>query len=233
MKSQISKIAKTLVFIGCLAIFSALTIIYANAENQYVFKSNSNDQMKIALTFDDGPHPRKTERILDVLDKYNVYATFFVIGVNVQNYPNVLENVIERGHELGNHTFSHQILKSASVSKIKNEISDTEDALYDRYSLRTNLLRPPCGLYDSNLVNIARENGYKIVLWTVDTKDWAHESAENIVKNVLANIKSGDIILFHDYVSGNDHTAESLNILIPKLQEMGYKFVTVSELLQS
>ena len=153
--------------------------------------------------------------------------------MNVQNYPNVLENVIEKGHELGNHTFSHQILKSASVSKIKNEISDTEDALYDRYSLRTNLLRPPCGLYDSNLVNIARENGYKIVLWTVDTKYWAHESAENIVKNVLANIKSGDIILFHDYVSGNDHTAEALNILIPKLQEMGYKFVTVSELLQS
>jgi peptidoglycan/xylan/chitin deacetylase (PgdA/CDA1 family) len=153
--------------------------------------------------------------------------------VNVQNYPNVLESVIEKGHELGNHTFSHQILKSASANKIKNEISDTEDALYDRYSLRTNLLRPPCGLYDSNLVNIARENGYKIVLWTVDTKDWAHESAENIVKNVLANIKSGDIILFHDYVSGNDHTAEALNILIPKLQEMGYKFVTVSELLQS
>ena len=77
------------------------------------------------------------------------------------------------------------------------------------------------------------KKGYKIVLWTVDTKDWAHESAGNIVKNVLANVKSGDIILFHDYVSGNEHTAEALDILIPKLQEMGYKFVTVSELLQA
>ena len=116
---------------------------------------------------------------------------------------------------------------------VKNEILNTEDALYNQYSIRTNLLRPPCGLYDSSLVDIAKENEYKIVLWTVDTKDWAHESAENIVKNVLANIKSGDIILFHDYVSGNDHTAEALDILVPKLQEMGYKFVTVSELLQS
>lgn len=233
MKLQVNKLVKTLEFIGFFALFSIMMISYANAENQYVFKSNTNDQMKIALTFDDGPHPRKTEKILNILDKYNVKATFFVIGVNVQNYPNVLNKVIDKGHELGNHTFSHQILKSASVNKIKSEILNTEDALYDHYSVTTNLLRPPCGLYDSNLVDIAKEKGYKIVLWTVDTKDWAHESAGNIVKNVLANVKSGDIILFHDYVSGNEHTAEALDILIPKLQEMGYKFVTVSELLQA
>ena len=233
MKLQVNKLVKTLEFVGLFALFSLMMISYANAENKYVFKSNTNDQMKIALTFDDGPHPRKTEKILNILDKYNAKATFFVIGVNVQNYPNVLNKVIDNGHELGNHTFSHHILKSASANKIKNEILNTEDALYDHYLIRTNLLRPPCGLYDSALVDIAKENGYKIVLWTVDTKDWAHESAENIIKNVLANVKSGDIILFHDYVSGKDHSAEALDILIPKLQEMGYKFVTVSELLQS
>ena len=233
MKLRINKILKTLVFIGFISIICCSFINFASAENKLVFKSNSNDQMKIAITFDDGPHPRKTEKILNILDQFDVKATFFVIGVNVNNYPNVIKKVLSNGHELGKHTYSHKVLKSLAIDKIQSELYDTEDALYKLCMYKPTLLRPPCGLYDSNLVKVAKENAYKIVLWTVDTKDWAHESVNSIVKNVLENVKSGDIILFHDYISGVDNTPEALKIIIPKLQEMGYKFVTVSELLQS
>ena len=223
--------------ITLIVVFSAILIIfipfYSNAENKLVFKSNANNSMKIAITFDDGPHPKQTMRILDILKKYNVKATFFVIGINAKNYPHVLNKVIEGGHEVGNHTFTHKVLKSIPESSIRNELDSTRLMLDTLYSYDPVLLRPPCGLYDSSLINVAKDNGYKIILWTIDTHDWAHESVKSIVKNVLSNVSSGDIVLFHDYISGVDNTPEALEILIPRLIDLGYEFVTVSELLQA
>ena len=233
MKLKIHKILKSLVITGFFALSIILLINYAVAENQVVFKSNSNDQMKIAITFDDGPHPKNTKRILDVLDKYNIKSTFFVVGVNVKNYPSALDQIVKNGHEIGNHTYSHSVLKSMSSDRIKKEIIDTEDALNDASVLAPKLLRPPCGLYDNKLLEVAKSKDYKIVLWTIDTKDWEHRSVDEIVNKVLGNIKSGDIILFHDYISGINNTPRALEILIPRLQEMGFNLVTVSELLQS
>ena len=233
MKLKFHKIVKSLVFIGLFGCLTVFLGCYTSAENKVVFKSNTNNQMKIAITFDDGPHPKNTKKILDVLEKYNVKSTFFVVGINVKNYPDAFCKIVNKGHEIGNHTYSHSILKSMSVSDIKKEIEDTEDALNDFYETAPKLIRPPCGLYDNKLLKIAKDKNYKIVLWTIDTKDWAHSSADDMVNAVIKNIKSGDIILFHDYISGVDNTPEALKIIIPKLQEMGYKFVTVSELLQS
>lgn len=197
-----------------------------------VYNSNVHAGKKIALTFDDGPHPKITPKILDILDKYSVKATFFVIGVNVKNYPNQLKNILERGHEIGNHTYSHRILKSMPKGEIEKEIFDTQKEIGLIYDYNPTLIRPPCGLYDESLETIARDLKSKIVLWAIDTHDWAHTSTSNMVKNVLKNIKDGDIILFHDYVSGEYNTPSALEILIPILLERGYEFVTVSELLQ-
>ena len=197
-----------------------------------VYNSNVHAGKKIALTFDDGPHPKITPKILDILDKYSVKATFFVIGVNVKNYPNQLKNILERGHEIGNHTYSHRILKSMPKGEIEKEIFDTQKEISLIYDYNPTLIRPPCGLYDESLEMIARDLKSKIVLWAIDTHDWAHTSTSNMVKNVLKNIKDGDIILFHDYVSGEYNTPSALEILIPILLERGYEFVTVSELLQ-
>lgn len=233
MKLKIHKLLKILVFIQFFIILIISLQNFANAENQVVFKSNSNDKMKIAITFDDGPHPKNTKRILDVLKKYNVKSTFFVVGVNVKNYPSALNQIVENGHEIGNHTYSHSVLKALSSEKIKKEIIDTEDALNEANVLAPKLLRPPCGLYDNKLLEIAKSKDYKIVLWTIDTKDWEHRPADEIVNKVLGSIKSGDIILFHDYISGVNNTPRALEILIPKLQEMGFNIVSVSELLQS
>jgi len=232
MRLKKSRLFKPLVFIGLLTFLVVCFIYYTNAENQLVFKSCSNNQMKIAITFDDGPHPVNSKKILDILDKYNVKSTFFVVGVNARNYPSALCEIAERGHEIGNHTYSHSILKSMSENSIEKEMDDTEDALYNICNLIPKLIRPPCGLYNDNLLRVAKKKNYKIVLWTIDTMDWAHNSVDNIVKETLGSVKSGDIILFHDYISGKNNTPQALDIIIPKLQEMGFNLVTVSELLQ-
>lgn len=223
---------KKSIFSVFLAILMAGTVFSTNVKKEPVYNCNNKNTNKIAITFDDGPHPRQTPKILDILKKYDVKATFFVIGVNAKNYPEPLKRAISEGHEIGNHTYSHNILKSMPRAKIEEEIFNMEKQLCEIYPYRPKLIRPPCGTYSESLVDIANDEDYKIILWTIDTHDWAHASTDNIVKNVINHIKGGDIILFHDYISGKDNTPEAIDILIPKLKSMGYEFVTVSELLR-
>lgn len=220
-------------FLSIVIIIVMMAISVGAVANKPVYNSNLNESKKIALTFDDGPHPRNTPEILKILDKYGVKATFFVIGVNAKNYPEALSKIVESGHEIGNHTYSHKILKSRSKEEINKEIIDTEMEISKKSEYVTTLIRPPCGFYDQELISLANENGYKVVLWSIDTHDWAHASVESIVSTVTNGVQGGDIILFHDYISGENNTPEALQIIIPRLLKQGYEFVTVSELLQS
>ncbi|MBE6674172.1 MAG: polysaccharide deacetylase family protein [Ruminococcaceae bacterium] len=228
----IARSAVVLVLAFCL-IFNQPTILAVSNSNSPVYNSNSNEGKKIALTFDDGPHPRYTPKILEILDKYNIKATFFVIGVNARNYPEALSQVIKMGHEVGNHTYSHKLLKAKAKEDIYREIISTEKEISKFSEAFPKLIRPPCGMYDKELIEIAEENEYKIVLWNIDTKDWTHASSECIVSNVISRVKGGDIILFHDYISGENNTCDALQIIIPKLLMQGYEFVTAGELLQN
>lgn len=225
-----SVLKRTILF--SLSIVILLGLIPVHAENKYVYSCKNGEDKKIALTFDDGPHPKKTKKIIDVLEKYGVTATFFVVGVNVKNYSSGMKEIIDRGYEIGNHTFSHRVLKNSDPASLENELLLTEHEIKKLGGEVSNLIRPPCGLYDDSLLNFSRENGYKIVLWNIDTKDWEHTSKGDIAKMVESEVKGGDIILFHDYISGKSNTAEALDILIPKLLDLGYEFVSVSELLQ-
>ena len=216
-----------------IALCTVFLLSMSNYDNKTVYNSNAINSGKIALTFDDGPHPKITPKILDILKKYEIKATFFVIGVNVDNYPNPLLRAASEGHEIGNHTNSHSILKSMNKNKIQEEIDLCENKIFELTSTKTKILRPPCGLYDESLIDIAKIYDYKIILWNIDTHDWAHLSTSEIVKNVTKNVKGGDIILFHDYLSGESHTIEALEILIPMLLKNGYEFVTISQLLEN
>ena len=198
-----------------------------------VIKSNANNSNKIALTFDDGPHPIITPKVLSLLKKYNIKATFFVIGANIDNYPEPLKQAVKNGHEIGNHTNSHRILKALSKKEILKEIEFCRKKIYDLTGYKSTLLRPPCGQFDDKLINIAKQNNDKIILWNIDTNDWSHMKTNEIIKTVSNNVKGGDIILFHDYISGEYHTIEALEKMIPMLLSKGYEFVTVSELLQN
>ena len=196
-----------------------------------VIRSWRGNKKTVALTFDDGPHPQYTQEILDILGEYGVHATFFVIGENAERHPELVEAEEAAGHEIGNHTYSHRDLCKLTDEEIRSEIDGAERILYEDQEIRTRLLRPPGGNVGPGVCRIAAERDYTVVCWSVDTRDWAHTPTDKIVQNVLSSVKEGDIILFHDYVVGDSPTPAALRLIIPKLLDEGYRFVTVSELL--
>lgn len=196
-----------------------------------IYRNNENKQMKIALTFDDGPHPRYTPQILEILDEYKIKATFFVVGINAQNYPDTMESVIKKGHEIGNHTYSHPHVSCLNPKTLKDEVEKCESTIYGLTDYKTKLFRPPEGMIDADVRSVLRSLDYKVILWDIDTLDWANTPSETIAHNVIKNIKSGDIVLMHDYIAHNSPTPDALRIFIPELLEKGYKFVVISELI--
>ena len=196
-----------------------------------IYYKNENSYMKIALTFDDGPHPRYTGQILEVLEEYDIKATFFVVGVNAKNYPDSLIDVIKKGHEIGNHTYSHPHVSGLNTYTLTDEVEKCESTIYGLTDYKTKLFRPPEGMIDADVRTVLRSLDYKVIMWDIDTRDWAHEPPEKIAENVISNIASGDIILMHDYIGHNSPTVEAIKIFIPVLLEKGYKFVVISELI--
>jgi peptidoglycan/xylan/chitin deacetylase (PgdA/CDA1 family) len=196
-----------------------------------IYRKNENEYMKIALTFDDGPHPRYTDEILEILDEYGIKATFFVIGINARYYPETLESVIAKGHEIGNHTYSHPHVSEINSESIRLEIESCEEMIHSLSDYRTKLFRPPEGMVDGDVKSVLKKLDYKVILWDIDTRDWAHTSPEDICENVVNKVNSGDIILMHDYIGYNSPTPAALRLFIPKLLEKGYRFVVVSELI--
>ena len=193
--------------------------------------ASAAERKTVALTFDDGPHPRITRQILDYLDKEGIKATFFIIGCNAELWPDIVEDEIKRGHEIGNHTYSHNEINRKSAAQMHDDLAHADDILRSSFGYEAVLFRPPQGVCNDNVISAASELSYSIVLWDIDTHDWAHASADSIVKNVKRNVNDGDIILFHDYVSGETHTLEALQIIVPYLKSQGYSFATVSELM--
>ena len=216
-----------------LTISSLFVLSLGENENCPVYTSGSDSTHSIALTFDDGPHSEKTPQILDILKEYDIKATFFVVGENVKENGNIVERIITEGHEIGNHTFGHKYLfkHKHTRSDMEREIDLCDDEIFNHSEYSSVLFRPPGGIYDATLTSICEERGYSMVLWSIDTRDWEGKSALEIEKEIMNNISDGSIILMHDYVSGNSYTSEALRNVIPKLKELGYCFVTVSELI--
>lgn len=195
-----------------------------------VFYSNPNHAGMIALTFDDGPHPRYTPEILDILDEYGIKATFFVVGENVSYYSDIVKEEIARGHEIGNHTYEHKNISGYDSERLTREIKKCEETLASLdYSCK--LFRPPEGALGAQQGRQIKELDYRVILWNLDTRDWAHNTPWQISNYLMKNVKSGDIILMHDFVGKNSPTPAALRIFIPKMLAAGYSFVTVSELI--
>ncbi|WP_314587258.1 polysaccharide deacetylase family protein [Paenibacillus terrigena] len=192
----------------------------------------------VALTFDDGPDPRQTPEILKLLKQYEAKGTFFVMGKKVTAHPELLKRESDEGHEIANHTYNHLYFNTnVSSQKLGDEIDATSDAIMKVSGSRPHLFRPPGGFYNERMIKMAKEKGYLVILWSwhQDTKDWRSPGVSYIVRKVLNNVRGGDIILFHDSVegSGRSQTVEALKIILPELKERGYKFVTVSQLIQN
>ncbi len=184
---------------------------------------SQNEVKKIALTFDDGPHPKYTPKLLDGLKERNVKATFFVIGENAANYPDIIKRIADEGHLIGNHTYSHVQLTCISEEKAISEITMTNEIIEKCTGKKPTFIRPPYGLYSDTL---KRETNLTPVLWSIDPRDWSVINTDSVVKHVLKRAKNGDVILLHDIF--NTSVDAALKI-IDKLQEKGYEFVTVDE----
>ena len=186
----------------------------------------------VALTFDDGPHPVYTPEILDILAEYGAKATFFVVGSNVQDYPELVKRAYDEGHEIGNHTFDHPDMTKLTTAKQIEQAEKTADTVENVTGVRPVLFRSPGGFYTEELVAELEKRSMIPVLWSwrQDTKDWQLPSADSIVKNVVKNLQDGDIILMHDYNKKGSPTPEALRKLLPILAEKGYTCLTVSAL---
>ena len=227
------KYKKITLIITAVLVFFSNSFMYAESINdeEVFIKNGSRDKKLIALTFDDGPHPKETNQVLDVLNKYNVKGTFFIAGKHANWYPNPLVRASKEGHEIGNHTFNHPDITNLTNAQLEEEILKCEEILIKLTGKKPTLFRPPYGSYkQEELASIAKKLNYKIVLWTtVDARDWQNPAAEVIANKIINNAKNGDIILLHDYATNN--TVAALDILIPKMMDQGFEFVTVSQII--
>lgn len=183
------------------------------------------NKKRIALTFDDGPHPKVTEQILNILDKYHAKATFFMLGSRVQYYPDIVKDVLARGHEIGNHSWNHPVLTKLTQEQVMKEYNTTATEIEKAINQGATVFRPPYGATNDT---INAEIPIPVVLWTIDTLDWKHRNAQQLLPHVKNNLHNNAIVLMHDI---HQSTADGLDAVLAYLQEQGYEFVTVSEIL--
>lgn len=189
-------------------------------------------QKVIALTFDDGPWNKTTEKILDILEKNNIKATFFVVGQHLNTRQEIGKKIAEAGHVIGNHTWNHPDQSSKmSQDKIKSEIGRTAELIYKITGRTTTLFRPPGGVLVNGLVDYAKGRNHTTLLWSADSVDWYYKSAAEITEKVMKKATNGGIVLLHDGGGPRDHVVEALPNIIAKLKKQGYEFVTIPELL--
>lgn len=197
-----------------------------------------NEGPYVSITFDDGPSPKYTPALLDTLKRFDVKATFFVVGKHVKKYPEIVKRIVDEGHDIGNHTYNHRDLVPATKATVLKELRRTEEVLQDTLELKTNLFRPPRGIYNQTVRKLLVEEGYEIILWSLSSCDWRPNSPSGILKRVKRFAKNGSIILFHDSGAmvrkeggSRGNTVKALPMVIEYLLEQGYKILPVSELI--
>lgn len=181
---------------------------------------------RIALSFDDGPRPETTPRVLEILKKYNAHATFYIVGSHVEGNESIIKQIVAERHELGNHSYSHPLLPKKSADEVYKEVHNTSDLIAKASGgLRPMSLRPPYGGFDKM---VAEQAGIAIVNWSIDSLDWKYRDAAKTIEHIKENAHNGGILLMHDI---HEESVEALPTIIEYLQAEGYELVTVDELM--
>ncbi|MFW6270820.1 MAG: polysaccharide deacetylase family protein [Bacillota bacterium] len=191
-----------------------------------IYRVDRNDK-KIAITLDGTWGAEYTEEILDILDEYNLKITFFFAGYWLEKYPELVKEIARRGHEIGNHTYTHPHCNDLSRSQLEKELEDTSQLIEDLTGKRPRFFRPPFGEYNNRVIETAEELGYQVIQWSLDSLDWQEPGSNYIFERILEKVSSGDIILMHNNAPD---TPEALKKLIPKLNKQNYEIVPLSEL---
>jgi peptidoglycan-N-acetylglucosamine deacetylase len=227
---------------GSAAIAAALTAGYqsmAPTAQWYgrTFTGLARGTKQLALTYDDGPNDPHTLRLLEVLARHNVRATFFFIGRYVKQRPEIASELVLAGHVVGNHTFTHPLLSLKSAAEIRKELINCRAAIEDAIGPHSNLFRPPFGSRRPATLRIARELGLEPVMWSVTGYDWNAPPAAIVERKVSRQIRGGDVILLHDgghkqLGADRSQTVQATDQLIRRYKAEGYEFVTVTEMME-
>jgi peptidoglycan/xylan/chitin deacetylase (PgdA/CDA1 family) len=185
----------------------------------------------IALTFDDGPWPNSTAKVLDILKKNRIKSTFFVVGQNVKNYPDLTKQIVADGHIIANHTWHHWY-HQMNAQAAAYEVANTTDIIYQTTGVKTSLFRPPGGIMNNGVAAYAKNNKYAVIMWSADSMDYSRPAVPRLMNNIFREAKPGGIVLMHDGGGDRSHTVKALPEIISRFRKQGYEFVTVPELLE-
>ncbi len=223
---------------GVLALLCALylgplqqdaTAVVASQKVLPIYSVEREDKV-ISVTFDASWGGDKTMAILDLLDQYNAKATFFLVGIWVDKYPELVQEIANRGHEIGNHSDSHAHFTQISDTQIRQELKDCSDKIEALTGTRPTLFRPPYGDYNSKVITVVRDAGYEAVQWSVDSLDWKNRGVSDLVKRATNNVQKGDIILFHN---DSQYIVEALPAILQHYQAQGFSMIPAKDILLS
>ena len=230
---------KALTQAGLVAALLALCTVYTAglndnaaavvaAKRELPIYSVEHDDKVISISFDASWGADKTLSLLDILDEHNVKTTFFLVGGWVDKYPDMVQAIVARGHEIGNHSNTHPHMNALGEQAIRDELRMMSDKVENLTGVRPTLFRPPYGEYNNRVVQVARQEGYEVVQWSIDSLDWKDRGTEDIIKQCTYRVANGDSVLFHN--DSND-ILNALPTVIKHYQSLEYTIVPVSELL--
>lgn len=202
----------------------------ARSDGERVLVNGNPKEKTVCLTFDDGPDAENMPKMLDILNEFGIKGSFFCLGSRAEKLPEIVKRAFDEGHIIGNHTYTHPELTLLGENEIGKEIISAEDIIDGIIGRKTALVRPPYGIVDERVVQIIFRLGYKISLWSLNTFDWLEKTKNNIIKNVVDNIRPGDIVLMHSF-ENKEPTVEALPVIINGLHAKGYKFVDLAQML--
>ena len=230
---------RTLISVLLIVILASVSIRYfgdlsngilavMNSDRKLPIYCVETDEKKVSISFDAAWGDEYTQEILNILDKYNVKTTFFLVGFWVDKYPDMVKKIKERGHDIGNHSSTHPHMSKLSKEQISQELNYTGNKIKAITGETPFLFRPPFGDFNNRLIETAYENGYYTIQWDVDSLDWKELGTQPVVDRVTRNVKKGSIVLFHNNAK---YVAEYLPLVIERLQREGYEIVPISELI--
>lgn len=231
LKSVILSLAAVIVFtVLSVSVYytGAYAVYFGNTPRLVPIYSVEREDKKISISFDCAWGVEHTDDILKALKVGDVHATWFMVEFWTKKYPEYVKKIDAAGHEIGTHSATHSYMSKQSEEEIEEELNSSSQAIKDITGKEVTLFRPPYGDYDDTLIKTASKLGYYSVQWDADSLDWRDLSATDIAKRVIANVKSGSIILMHN---NGLHTAEAVPIIISTLKNKGYEFVPIGELI--
>jgi len=215
---------------SCTKLIDNLYVAETFLKPQTISRANLRPDKLVALTFDDGPDPRYTPQILNILAQYHIKATFFVVGNNIKEYPDILIREIQAGNEIENHTYTHPNLHLKSITETEEEIIRNQELIESYTHKRPQYFRPPKGLLSKKMIDLCTANDYQVVLWTICLEHYASKTPQAMAARVVTSASPNTIILAHDGRLDRSKTVQALPLLIEGYLNKGYRFVTIDEM---